>query len=247
VALTSGSTRPWPWTLTAGGETHRYEQREAALAALRRHLKHGTKDLRVGLMLLPWARYKKVFSSPEASLEPRLVLKLGARLLAACFEATGDWERALARCSLQGTGKPPFAPNWARAKRYAPAIHKAAARHGLDPALVAAVVAAESNFNRKARSSAKAQGLMQLIPATAKRFGVADPWNAQQNLHGGTKYLRWLLDTFDGDLRLALAGYNAGEKAVIKYGHKIPPYPETQAYVPKVLAFYRLFLERGVG
>ncbi|MBK1718211.1 lytic transglycosylase domain-containing protein [Thiocystis violacea] len=103
----------------------------------------------------------------------------------------------------------------------------------LNPELVLAVIEVESNFNPKARSNKSAQGLMQLIPATARRFGVADPWDARQNLSGGMAYLRWLLDHFDGDLRLALAGYNAGEQAVRRHGG-VPPYKETRGYVRRV-------------
>jgi soluble lytic murein transglycosylase-like protein len=104
---------------------------------------------------------------------------------------------------------------------------------GLNPALVLAVVEVESRFNPNAQSPKRAQGLMQLIPATAQRFGVADPWDPHQNLRGGMAYLRWLLDHFDGDLRLALAGYNAGEQAVTRHGG-IPPYTETRNYVRRV-------------
>jgi soluble lytic murein transglycosylase-like protein len=105
--------------------------------------------------------------------------------------------------------------------------------YGLNPELVLAVIEVESNFNAKAKSHKQAQGLMQLIPATAKRFGVSDPWDPHQNLKGGMAYLRWLLDHFDGNLRLALAGYNAGEQAVRRHGG-VPPYSETQNYVKRI-------------
>ncbi len=105
----------------------------------------------------------------------------------------------------------------------------------LDPELVLALVQVESNFNATARSPKNAQGLMQLIPETAERFGVRDPWDPEENLRGGMAYLRWLLDHFQGDVRLALAGYNAGEGAVQRY-RGIPPYEETQNYVERVTA-----------
>lgn len=112
-------------------------------------------------------------------------------------------------------------------------VRKLAPRYELDPALVLAVIRAESNFNPRAKSAKNAQGLMQLIPATAKRFEVDDVWDPLQNIHGGMAYLRWLLDHFKGDEELALAGYNAGENAV--HRHKgIPPYPETRSYVKRV-------------
>ncbi|MEJ2388717.1 MAG: lytic transglycosylase domain-containing protein [Chromatiaceae bacterium] len=101
------------------------------------------------------------------------------------------------------------------------------------PNLVLAVVAAESNFDPSARSDKNAQGLMQLIPATAERFDVKDAWDPEQNLRGGMAYLRWLLQRFDGDVWLALAGYNAGEQAVERY-KGIPPYPETRDYVDRI-------------
>lgn len=117
-------------------------------------------------------------------------------------------------------------------------VHELAPGYQLDPALVLAVISAESNFNSRAVSAKNAQGLMQLIPATAARFQVTDPFDPRQNLQGGMAYLRWLLDRFAGDVRLALAGYNAGEQAVANYGD-VPPYPETQAYVARITEAYQ--------
>ncbi|MEZ5676036.1 Transglycosylase SLT domain-containing protein [Thalassovita litoralis] len=108
---------------------------------------------------------------------------------------------------------------------------------GVSPALVLAVIAVESGGRVDAVSGAGAQGLMQLIPATADRFGVADALNASDNIRGGVAYLDWLLKEFDGDPILALAAYNAGENAVRKHGG-VPPFAETRAYVPKVLAAF---------
>lgn len=117
-----------------------------------------------------------------------------------------------------------------------PDIQDAAALHHLNPNLVKAVVRAESAFDQWAVSSKGAQGLMQLMPGTARRFGVSDPFNARQNIFAGTQYLRILLDMFGGDVSLALAGYNAGENAVRRYGG-IPPYRETKNYVRKIQRF----------
>ena len=117
-------------------------------------------------------------------------------------------------------------------------VHEAAALNGLDPCLVLSVMRAESSFNRTAISVKGASGLMQLMPATATRFGVKNIFDPRENVFGGTRYLRWLLDRFSGDVRLALAGYNAGEGAVEFYGHRIPPYLETQNYVRIIYSRY---------
>ena len=124
-------------------------------------------------------------------------------------------------------------------ERLVPIIANAARMHGLDAKLVHAVIRAESGYNEHAISSKGAVGLMQLIPATAQRYGVINSYDPTQNISGGTRYLRDLLKMFNGNVELALAGYNAGENAVIRAGNRIPPYPETMAYVPKVLNFYR--------
>ena len=111
-------------------------------------------------------------------------------------------------------------------------------QYGVDANLIRSVIETESGFNAKAISKAGAGGIMQLMPDTAKRFGVYDRFDVEQNIDGGVHYLRVLLDMFNGNTKLAVAGYNAGENAVIKYGYKIPPYQETQDYVRKVLANY---------
>jgi soluble lytic murein transglycosylase-like protein len=102
--------------------------------------------------------------------------------------------------------------------------------------LLHAVIAVESDYDAKAVSPKGAQGLMQLMPATAQRFGVANPFDPRENVRGGALYLKWLLDLFGGDLQLAIAGYNAGEQAVIRAGYRVPPYAETQKYVPRVMS-----------
>lgn len=107
-------------------------------------------------------------------------------------------------------------------------------RYGIDPLLIYSQMHQESSFKLKATSYKGASGLMQLMPATARRFGVTDIYEPRQNIDAGVKYMRWLLDTFNGDVSLALAGYNAGEGAVMKYGWQIPPYNETQEYVRRI-------------
>jgi len=116
---------------------------------------------------------------------------------------------------------------------YSSEIRNAARQYGVDEAVVRAIIHAESAFNPNALSRVGAQGLMQLMPATARRFGVGNPFDAGQNIQGGVQYLAWLLKRFNGNLTLAAAGYNAGEGAVDKY-NGVPPYGETQRYVQRV-------------
>ena len=116
-------------------------------------------------------------------------------------------------------------------------IYRAGVKAGVDPRFLHAVIKQESRYKNKAVSHVGAQGLMQLMPATAKRFGNKDPYDSASNIEAGTKYLKWLLKRFNGDVKLALAGYNAGEGAVAKY-NGIPPYNETQNYVKKIVSNY---------
>jgi soluble lytic murein transglycosylase-like protein len=117
---------------------------------------------------------------------------------------------------------------------FEPLIQQHASRQGVRPDLVRAVIQVESAFNPRAVSPKGAMGLMQLMPATARELGVADPFNPAENIRGGVMYLRQLLDRYNHDEQLALAAYNAGPTAVDKYGSKIPPYKETQNYVQKI-------------
>jgi soluble lytic murein transglycosylase-like protein len=114
-----------------------------------------------------------------------------------------------------------------------------ATRYQLDPLLIYLVMREESGFNYRAVSRVGARGLMQLMPATARRLGVRNIHNPSENVEAGTRYLRWLIEIFDGDVNLALAAYNAGEGAVYRYGRRIPPYPETRRYVWRINAAYR--------
>ena len=124
--------------------------------------------------------------------------------------------------------------------KYDHLITKASEKYSVDPALIKAVIKAESNFNHRAVSKKGARGLMQLMPATASSLRVQDSFHPESNIEGGVRYLRYLLNYFSGNLHLALAAYNAGENAAIRYGG-IPPYPETQIYVRRVLSYLDKF------
>ena len=135
----------------------------------------------------------------------------------------------------------PSEPRPQARRRYGAVVGDVAARYGVEAALLHAVISVESAYDPRAVSRRGAAGLMQLMPQTAQRFGVADVFDPAENVRAGALYLAELLKLFDNDLRLALAAYNAGEAAVLKYGKRIPPYRETAAYVPRVLEFYRKF------
>lgn len=155
--------------------------------------------------------------------------RAGYELIVAVLKEEGKSNRAQAK------------PMTGRVDEYAPQVEAAASELGLESALVHAVITAESGYNPAAVSRKGAQGLMQLMPQTAKRYAVKDPLDPAQNIRGGARYLRDLLDLFENDVELAVAAYNAGENAVLKYGRQIPPYRETLAYVPKVMGLYQKY------
>src|SRR6202048_3032661 len=132
----------------------------------------------------------------------------------------------------------------AKASRYDSIIEKAAISAAVEPNLLRAVIVVESGFNSRAVSKRGAVGLMQLMPATASRFGVSNPYDPKQNVHAGARYLKFLMNRFGQNVRLALAAYNAGEDAVERNGGQVPPFTETMAYVPKVLKIYRMLTDR---
>jgi soluble lytic murein transglycosylase-like protein len=133
----------------------------------------------------------------------------------------------------------------ARASQYDAIIEKAASSNSVEANLLRAVIVVESGFNSRAVSKRGAVGLMQLMPATASRFGVSNPYDPKENVHAGARYLKFLMDRFGQNIRLALAAYNAGEDAVDRNGGQIPPFTETMAYVPKVLKIYRLLAQQA--
>jgi len=155
----------------------------------------------------------------------------------------GRYRLLLASPPEEREAEAPKKANWlAKSAEFDPFIEKAARSHGVRPELVRAVIVAESAFNPNAVSNRGAVGLMQLRPATAHRYGVANAFDPEQNIKAGVHYLRDLLTRYGNDLELTLAAYNAGEDAVERYGHSIPPFAETRHYVPTVLRIYRSLL-----
>jgi soluble lytic murein transglycosylase-like protein len=133
----------------------------------------------------------------------------------------------------------------AKAGQYDAIIEKAALSASVEPNLLRAVIVVESGFNSRAVSKRGAVGLMQLMPATATRFGVSNPYDPRENVHAGARYLKFLIDRFGQNVRLALAAYNAGEEAVDRNGGQIPPFTETMAYVPRVLKIYQMLRDQA--
>ncbi|WP_171551426.1 lytic transglycosylase domain-containing protein [Acinetobacter sp. Ac_5812] len=146
-----------------------------------------------------------------------------------------------------GTSEASVLPSYSRNKNaFDPLIRQAAQQHGVSEGLIKAVMHTESGFNINARSPVGAQGLMQLMPATARRFNVNNAYDPQQNIFAGAKYLSWLLKRFNGNTQLAIAAYNAGEGNVDKYGG-IPPFRETQDYVRRVTSRYQNLYASSIG
>ena len=190
-----------------GGETVKVVAYEVGEQRARLELRGG------GVLTLPVLRIERIVEDEIVDPEPVPALAVAA------FDL--GWQ--------DGHGPPPTP--------YGELVHAAAQRHRLNPALVAAVMRAESAFDSRAVSRKGARGLMRLMPATAERFGVpvADLFTPERNIEAGTRYLRWLVDRFGDDPQRVLAAYNAGEGAVERYGG-VPPYRETRGYVSKILA-----------
>jgi soluble lytic murein transglycosylase-like protein len=187
---------------------------------------------------------------------PRRALKLTARTSAPLAVAPAGTSNAAAPATLRSAAPAPslrmaaasaldsFSTGDANVDRF---IIESSNRHGVDPLLIYSIMHRESSFKKFALSNKGARGLMQLMPATAARLGVRDIFDPQQNIEGGVKYIRILLNMFDDDVRLALAGYNAGEGAVLKYGRSVPPYRETQEYVRRISERYALMRDPSMA
>lgn len=145
------------------------------------------------------------------------------------------------RFRTDGTADRMWAPVQIKPQEFDQAIRWHARKQRLSPALLRAIIKAESDFNPRAVSPARAIGLMQLMPRTAAALNIHDPFNPVENIRGGAAHLRYLLDRFQGNLPLAIAAYNAGEYRVKRCNYQIPPIQETQDYVEKVLAYYEAF------
>jgi soluble lytic murein transglycosylase-like protein len=176
---------------------------------------------------------------------PRLRVLLCAAFASAVAMAESPVVEVQPRVEIQGVAEaqPPSAqvqtPTAADMRRYAAIILGACRRNGVEGELVHAMIWAESSFNPNAVSPAGASGLMQLMPETARSYGVDNVFDPEENIRAGVKMMGQLLAQFDGDVELALAAYNAGPNAVIRAGNRIPPRPETESYVPKVMDYYR--------
>ena len=144
----------------------------------------------------------------------------------------------------QVKGQAPEKPYFdAKAQRYEEMIQEAARRHKVSPALIKAVIQAESRFNQSAVSSQGAVGLMQVLPSTARSMGVASPYEAINNIDAGVLYLKQLLTEFNDDEYLALAAYNCGPDAIRRYGNAMPPFRETKSFVAKVMRYYHSYID----
>ncbi|HEX8339196.1 MAG TPA: lytic transglycosylase domain-containing protein [Pyrinomonadaceae bacterium] len=177
-------------------------------------------------------------AAPAARQNKRL--RLTSRAVPSAVASAQPAVRASAAPALSmaaGTALEGFSTGDGNVDRF---IVESSNRYGVDPLLIYSIMHRESSFKRFALSHKGARGLMQLMPATAARLGVRDIFDPRQNIEGGVKYIRILLNMFDGDVRLALAGYNAGEGAVMKYGRNVPPYRETQEYVRRISQRYAL-------
>jgi soluble lytic murein transglycosylase-like protein len=257
-----GTAAPWPWTVVADGKPQHFARRAQAAAALAQlgpraapsvglagipprpgaaaaELLDPATNLRLAAADLA-RRLRERPQDPALALgrlaypsDPVAARTLGRRVLAIAAALDPGAARAHTAVAIRTHANAPTETG--AAAPVAGLIRAAALRHGVDPAFALAIASAESRFRQNAVSPKGARGVMQLMPGTAARYR-ADPHDLGQNIDTGVRYLRDLAELFDGDPVLVAAGYNAGEGAVLKHGRRVPPYPETQRYVPRVLA-----------
>jgi soluble lytic murein transglycosylase-like protein len=197
-------------------------------------------DVEAGIPSQPDAQKVPMMVVREVPDRPKTDAILQSKAGALSAKAAGVKNTARPPVVIGGATPTSFSPGDATTGNadYDQLVLESATRHGVDPALMVEVIRQESGFNSHAHSYKGACGLMQLMPGTAARFGVTKIFDPAQNIEAGAKYLRFLLDKFDGDVQLALAGYNAGEGAVVDAGYRVPRYRETQAYVRSISSRY---------
>lgn len=228
VKWADGRVRPWPWTVTlkhgCGSQRAGVVRLSSKTDTERFIVRYGRCDMDIGLMQVNRRLFRTRFNTDPVGLaDPQTNLMAAAILLKNKPVQPGRTRRSMPDPSPSDVTA--LVANTARA-------------YHVDPEFVMAVIRQESGFNSRARSRKNAMGLMQLIPATARRFGVKNAFDPADNVRGGVAYLNFLLRRFGGNVALVLAGYNAGENAVERFGG-VPPYEETQAYVAAIMASYR--------
>ena len=230
---------PIPVCIAQASATYQIAQEKIA-AVIAQGLPAGTvKNYRVGPMAIP-TQWLPIFERMGISVhaivnDPCQNIIAGTWIMAYTMQYPA-WQRNQARVHPKY-----FSTSLKqRRQRLAPMIQQIASQTGTPAALIHAVASVESGYQEHVVSKAGAVGVMQLMPKTAAMLGV-NPWRVEENILGGARYLGQLIQQFSGDLRLVLAAYNAGPSAVTKHGYRIPPFSETQAYVPKVLAMYASF------
>jgi soluble lytic murein transglycosylase-like protein len=196
--------------------------------------------LGVAIMGMPGTTSSQQYVTAEILTAPTLLMKPDWRISAENMAAASPAEKAVSSHLPSGLQTQKKAKHHRLSLSFEPIIHKAADEFKIDAALIKAVIMAESRYNPKAISKRGAKGLMQLMPATAKSLGVADSFDPEDNIYGGSLYLKTLIDKFDGDLELALAAYNAGSRHVIRYGG-VPPFKQTRRYIHKVFKYHQLY------
>lgn len=198
--------------------------------------------LGVAIMGMAGTTSSQQYVKGELATAHTLLLKPDWRISAENMAASPPAAKAVSKTRHYGLQAQNKGAHYRLSLSFEAIIHKAADEFNIDAALIKAVIMAESSYNPKAISKRGAKGLMQLMPATAKSLGVADSFDPEENIFGGSLYLKTLIDKFDGDLKLALAAYNAGSRHVIRYGG-VPPFKQTRRYIHTVFKYHQLYKE----